>query len=234
LHDIGMQTGWKEWLEIKGARGNISPGERAKVRKSHAETTGREIRAFKNRLPAWLNDRLNNRQKAIVARDLNEALAFICECHNKPDIGRRIKENIPDLFPNTTLKIGAIAAMLQLCDGLHMDKSRLNETQFLDSLDQWRRGKILEADYGPEDWRRYFQCYFIEKVSIRPVFGSIFQIIVEYRFNKNENKEIQEKFLNIYAKRLGKRRDDCVTVLNRELDIHFLNDDPFKRMEPDS
>ncbi|MCP4694309.1 MAG: hypothetical protein GY859_40125, partial [Desulfobacterales bacterium] len=41
-------------------------------------------------------------------------------------------------------------------------------------------------------------------------------------------------FLNIYAKRLGKRRDDCVTVLNRELDIHFLNDDPFKRKEPDS
>ncbi|MCP4691760.1 MAG: hypothetical protein GY859_27180, partial [Desulfobacterales bacterium] len=149
LHDIGMQTGWKEWLKIKGARGNIPPGERAKVRDSHAKTTGRVIRAFKNRLPAWLNGRLNDRQKAIVTRDLNEALAFICECHNKPDIRQRLKESIPALFPKTTLKIGAIAAMLQLCDGLHMDKSRLNETQFLDSLDQWRRGKILEADYGP-------------------------------------------------------------------------------------
>ncbi|MCP4691023.1 MAG: hypothetical protein GY859_23445, partial [Desulfobacterales bacterium] len=236
LHDIGMQTGWIEAPGVKGARGFLSPGDRMVIRKNHAKTTGRVIRSFKDNLPDWLDGVLNSRQKTIVREDLNEALAFTCESHNKPDLKLRLEKEIPVLFPGTTLKIGAIAAMLQLCDGLHMDMSRLNEPVFLDSLERWKRGEPLEADHEPEDWRRFFQCYYVEKVSIRPVFeaGNLFRIVVAYRFNRREVPEIEENFLNIYARRLGKRRNDCVSVINEELGIHFLNDDPFRRLEPNA
>ena len=231
LHDIGMQTGWKKYLHIKGDRGHLSPEERRTIRKRHAETTAHVIRSFKKEsLPAFLSDELNNREKEMLCQDLNEPLAIVCEAHNKEDIGNYIDREVNQRVPGTPLKLHLLGAILQFCDAMHMDKSRLNEPMFLDALEKWLKDDVIEAAYDPEDWKRFFQCYYVEECVISPFkrFGNVFRIEVGVKFNMDERRDMSEQFLDIYERRLTQSRDGCVTILNQVADIHFLSDSPFK------
>ena len=244
FHDLGMQTGWKEHVKdsqgqpIGGSIGNLSAEERRQIRKQHAQTTGKVIRAFKNFLPASLEDTLTDREKTILCQDMNEPLAFICESHNIRDIVLYLATGIKERFPGISLKIAFLVALLQFCDALHMDKSRLNESMFLDSLSKWLKGESMESDYGPEEWKRFFQCYYIEKARVHlspeSFRGNIFRIEIRVRFHREEDPTMRERFLDVYQNRLQKGRNDCITIINRDADIHFLNDSPFQIDEPDS
>jgi len=232
LHDIGMQYGWKERLEIKGDRGNLSPEERKQIRINHAKTSGGVIRSFKNGLPRSLDDSLSTNQKNML-NDLNERLAFIAESHNRKGIAAHLNQ-LPTLFPGNTLKIDFMAALLQFCDTLHMDKSRLNENRFLDDLANWEAGKPSESAYEPRDWQRFFQSYFVESIRLLPVNDTdVFEIQVNIRFNPEENESFRERFLNIYRGRLKRRKHDCLEVL-RNHKIRFTGDDAFNPLEAES
>lgn len=232
LHDIGMQYGWKEHLGIQGDRGNLAPEERKQIRVNHAKTSGDVIRSFKNALPRSLDENLSSKQKNIF-NDLSERLGFIAESHNQKGIAEHLK-HLPVLFQENKLKIDFLAALLQFCDTMHMDKSRLNENRFLDELGKWETGKPLEAAYEPRDWQRFFQSYFVESVKLVSVNESdVFEIQVEIRFNPKENEAFRDRFLNIYRRRLERRKHDCLEVL-RNHEIRFTGDDPFKHLEPES
>lgn len=233
LHDIGMQTEWKEHLGIKGDRGNLTSEERKKIRINHAKTSGDVIRFFRNDLPRSLDDTLSRYQKDILCIDLNERLAFIAESHNQKGIAEHLKQ-VPMLFPENKLKIDFLAAILQFCDTIHMDKSRLNESRFLDEIAKWEAGKPLEAAYEPRDWQRFFQSYFVESIRLLPVTGSdVFEIQVGVKFNPAENKVSRDRFLSIYRRRLERRKHDCMEVL-RDHGIRFTGDDPFTVLEAES
>lgn len=236
LHDIGMQTGWKEYLEIKGVRGYLTSEERKEIRKKHSKTIGDIIRGFKKKLPPELKDHLSPTQKEVICNDLNEALAFICESHDKPEIANNLKEDIDQKIPGTFLKIGFIACMLQFCDLLHMDKSRLNETNFMGSLEKFLAGDSEEACYMPEDWKRFFCCYYVEDVSVTPYNkqgSNIFSIQLHCRYHTEETEEIKNIFQGIYRKRLTRFQYDCITELNAN-DIHFVDAEKIFLLEPDS
>ena len=80
LHDIGMQTGWKEFLEIKGTMGELTKEERFRIRKKHAETSAFAIRSWQSQLPASLDRELTPVEKNLLCRDFKEPLAFTCQC----------------------------------------------------------------------------------------------------------------------------------------------------------
>ena len=232
LHDIGMQYGWKEHLEIQGDRGNLSPEERKQIRINHASTSGSVIRSFKTNLPQSLDDNLSLKQKQIL-NDLCERLAFIAESHNQPAIVEHLKQ-IATLFPENKLKIDFLAALLQFCDTMHMDKSRLNENRFRDDLAKWVAGKPLESAYEPKDWQRFFQSHFVESVQLLFVGEpDVYEIQVDIRFNPEENTTSRDRFLNIYRGRLERRKHDCLEVL-RVHDIRFTGDYPFNILEAES
>ncbi|MCP4148726.1 MAG: hypothetical protein GY757_13345, partial [bacterium] len=236
LHDIGMQTGWKEHLDIEGSRGELSKEERLKIRNNHAETSAAVIRSFKQSLPKTLDRNLNQVQKDILCHDLNEPLAFVCLCHNKKDIETYIQKETARLFPGSSLKIGLAAAILQFCDTMDMDKNRLNESRFRDALDKWDNNRDMEEDYSATDWMRFFRSHYVESVTLTPLQDSAttFQLIVEVRFNSGQEKAVVDRFLEVYWSRLQKSRHDCITVINNEANIHFLNDYPFKILEPNA
>ncbi|MCP4151115.1 MAG: hypothetical protein GY757_25450 [bacterium] len=236
LHDIGMQRGWKQSLAIEGSRGELSKEDRQKIRDNHADTSAGVIRSFKQNLPESLGRNLSDLQKNILCRDLNEPLAFICLSHNKKEIARYIDTETARLFPDTTLKIGLAAAILQFCDAMDMDKHRLNESRFLDALEAWENNRVTEDRYSDSDWIRFFRSYYVETVTLSPVGGqdTIFKLTVEVRFNSGQAKEVTDNFLAVYWKRLQKSRHDCITIINRDAGIHFLNDYPFNILEPNS
>lgn len=187
LHDIGMQFGWKEYLGIQGDRGNLSPDERKQIRINHAKTSGIVIRSFKKTLPRSLSENLSPKQNNIL-NDLIERLAFVAESHNQAEIASYLKQ-ISTLFPDNSLKIDFLAALLQFCDTMHMDKSRLNEGRFIDELDKWIAGKPLESAYEPRDWQRFFQSYFVETARVVPISKSdFFEIKIDVCFNPQENE----------------------------------------------
>ena len=235
LHDIGMQTGWKNYLGINSTRGNLSSDERASIRKEHAGISGYVIRSFKNKLPKSLEDILSERQKTILTKDLNESLAFICESHNQANIERYLAVEIPTRFPETTLKIDLLAGTVQLCDTLHMDKGRLNEERFIDAIGNFLNDETDELGYTEHDWKRYFQCYYIEEVRVAPASNTlkIPKIEICYRFHKDERMDVKDRLLEIYKSRLEKQRHDCLSVLNNH-DIHFVSDYMFTAEDPDS
>lgn len=223
LHDIGMQTGWKEYLQVDHSRGELPKGERLRIRLAHAETTAFVIRSFKRGLPGWLDQNLTAREKAILCTDLNEPLAFVCLCHNRPDLDAYLRKH-RDQTAAFPAKTPLIAAILQLCDTLHMDVSRLNEPRFEDEYKKWITGGAMEADYGDGDWKRFFQCYYVESVTVEPFAERTLRLRVGVRFNSGETEAVRKRFLQIYEKRLQKTRHDCLTVINREADIHFVSD----------
>ncbi|MCP4220906.1 MAG: hypothetical protein GY765_40130, partial [bacterium] len=231
LHDIGMQWGWKKFLRIPRSRGALTREDRTRIRKNHSETTADVIRSFREALPGSLEPDLTPKEKAVLCTDLNEALAFVCLCHNKPNLDVYLKKNLPDGCPDKT---ALLAALLQLCDTLHMDVSRLNLTRFRDEYDLWLREEAMEADYDAYEWKRFFQCYFIESVVLEPFEARTFRLRVGVRFNSDEKDAVKDKFLKIYQKRLTKTRHDCITVINREADLHLLNDYAFEILQPNS
>ena len=233
LHDIGMQFGWKEHLEIQGDRGNLSSEERKQIRLNHAKTSGQVICSFTSDLPRSLADNLSPKEIKLL-NDLNERIAFIAQAHNRSGIATYLKQ-IPALFPDNSLKIDFLAALLQFCDTMHMDKSRLNESRFLDELGKWEAGKPLEAAYEPKDWQRFFQSYFVGLVSLVSVVdeSDVFEIQVDIQFNPQENETYRNRFLSIYRRRLERRKHDCLEVL-RDHGIRFTGDDPFNLLEPES
>ncbi len=223
LHDIGMQTGWKEYLQVDHSRGELPKGERLRIRLAHAETTAFVIRSFQRGLPGWLDQNLTAREKAILCTDLNEPLAFVCLCHNRPDLDAYLRKH-RDQTAAFPAKTPLIAAILQLCDTLHMDVSRLNEPRFQDETQKWLAGGAMEADYEDGDWKRFFQCYYVESVTVEPFAERTYRLRVGVRFNSGETEAVRKRFLQIYEKRLQKTRHDCLTVINREADIHFVSD----------
>ncbi len=238
LHDIGMQTGWKEFLEIKGTMGELTKEERFRIRKKHAETSAFVIRSWQTQLPASLDRVLSPDEKNLLCRDFNEPLAFTCRCHNLPDIAAYLEtgSNQNHRFRDRGFNIALPAALLQLCDALDMDENRLNDRRFRDNLGRWLEDRPLEVIYDDNDWKRFFQCHFVEKARVVPVFKGkdVFQISIDVRFNREENREIRDRFLEIYWQRLQKTRHDCISVLNREADIHFLSDYPFNILDANS
>ena len=162
-----------------------------------------------------------------------ERLAFIAESHNQPAIVEHLK-HISVLFPENKLKIDFLAALLQFCDTMNMDKSRLNESRFRDDLAKWVADKPLESAYEPKDWQRFFQSHFVE--SVRLLFvgePDVYEIQVDIRFNPEENATFRDRFLNIYRGRLERRKHDCLEVL-RAHDIRFTGDYPFNILEAES
>jgi tetratricopeptide (TPR) repeat protein len=238
LHDIGMQTGWKEYLEIKGTMGELTKDERFRIRKKHAETSEFVIQFWQSQLPASLDRVLSPDEKNLLCLDFNEPLAFTCRCHNLPNIAAYLEtgSNQNHRFRDRKFNIALPAALLQLCDALDMDKNRLNDKRFKDNLGQWLEDRPLEVIYDDNDWKRFFQCHFVEKVRVVPVFEGkdVFHISIHVRFNREENRKIRDRFLEIYWQRLQKTRHDCITVLNREADIHFLSDYPFNILDANS
>ncbi|UCH95527.1 MAG: hypothetical protein JSV88_01405 [Candidatus Aminicenantes bacterium] len=202
LHDIGMQTGWKEFLDIKGTIGELTKEERYRIRKKHAKTSAFVIRSWQTQLPAALDRKLTPEEKDILCQDLNQPLAFTCQCHNQPNIAAYLETelNQKHRFRDRGFNIAFLAALLQLCDALDMDKNRLNDERFRDNLGKWLDDQPLEVIYDDNDWKRFFQCHFVEKVRVVPVFEGkdVFQISIDLRFNPEENREIREQFLDIY------------------------------------
>jgi hypothetical protein len=157
LHDIGMQTGWKEYLEIKGIMGELTKDERFRIRKKHAETSAFAIRSWQSQLPAALDRELSPVEKNILCRDLNEPLAFTCKCHNQPNIATYLDtESIQNhRFQDRGFNMALLAALLQLCDALDMDKNRLINRRFKDNLGKWLEDRPLEVTYDDNDWKRF-------------------------------------------------------------------------------
>jgi tetratricopeptide (TPR) repeat protein len=236
LHDIGMQIGWKEFLDIKGTMGELTKDERFRIRKKHAETSAFEIRSWQKHLPSTLKGNLTDIEKNILCKDLNEPLAFTCQCHNQPNIADYLDTelNRNHRFKDRGFNIALPAALLQLCDALDMDKNRLIDERFKDNLGKWLNDRPMEVIYNDNDWKRFFQCHFVEKVRLESKGVDIFKISIDVRFNREEDRDIRDRFLEIYYKRLQKTRHDCVTVINREADIHFLNDYPFNILDANS
>ena len=94
LHDIGMQTGWKEFLDIKGTIGELTKDERFRIRKKHAETSAFVIRSWQTQLPAALDRELTPVEKNLLCRDFSEPLAFTCQCHNLPNIAAYLDKEL--------------------------------------------------------------------------------------------------------------------------------------------
>jgi len=236
LHDIGMQIGWKEFLDIKGTMGELTKEERFRIRKKHAETSAFEIRSWQKHLPSTLKGNLTDIEKNILCKDLNEPLAFTCQCHNQPNIAAYLDTelNQKHRFKDRGFNIALPAALLQLCDALDMDKNRLIDERFKDNLGKWLNDRPMEVIYNDNDWKRFFQCHFVEKVRLESKGVDIFKISIDVRFHREEDREIRDRFLEIYYKRLQKTRHDCVTVVNREADIHFLSDYPFNILDANS
>jgi tetratricopeptide (TPR) repeat protein len=238
LHDIGMQTGWKEFLEIKGTIGQLTKEERFLIRKKHAETSAFVIRSWQTRLPDSLDRELTPVEKDLLCRDFSEPLAFTCQCHNHPAVAAFLDTELNQnhRFRDRGFNIALPAALLQLCDALDMDQNRLIPGRFKDNLGKWLEDQPLEVIYDDNDWKRFFQCHFVEKVRVVPVFQGkdVFQISIDARFNREEDREIRDRFLDIYWKRLQKTRHDCVTVLNQTAGIHFLSDYPFNILDANS
>ncbi|MFA5414797.1 MAG: NB-ARC domain-containing protein, partial [Methanoregula sp.] len=235
LHDIGMFRGWKEFLKIKGNTAQLLPEERQRIREMHAETSGYVIRSFSKELPPSLKDTLNPHEMEILCKDLTEMLAFICESHNQRDIEKYLEREVAVKFPSNGLKIQLVTAVLQFCDALHMDKRRINTASFTDALDLYLKGRQTETAYEPEDWKRLFQCYFVEEARLIPssLRNDCFQLRVSVKFNTEEAVEIADKFHSIYYKRLEKTRYDCKSILNK-YGLHFEDDYPINTLVPDS
>ncbi|MBI3599413.1 MAG: ATP-binding protein, partial [Nitrospinae bacterium] len=122
-------------------------------------------------------------------------------------------------------------------DAMHMDKSRLNEAVFSNSLNRWINNEPMEASYESEDWKRFFLSYYVESAhlkSISPKEDNIFKMNIRIKFNKGEDGAIRDRFLSVYERRLQKSKYDCKDVINRYGDIHFLDDYPFVLEDPDS
>ena len=236
LHDTGMQIGWKESLDIKGTMGELTKEERFRTRKEHADTSAFVIRSWQEHLPASLDRELTEVEKDILCHDLNEALAFVCQCHNRPNIAAYLDRelNRNQRFRDRKFNISLVAAVLQLCDALDMDKNRLIDERFRDNLGKWLEDRPMEVIYDDKDWKRFFQCHFVEEVRLESKGVDIFKISIDVRFNREEDRDIRDRFLEIYYKRLQKTRHDCVTVINREAGIHFLSDYPFNILDANS
>jgi tetratricopeptide (TPR) repeat protein/DNA polymerase III delta prime subunit len=233
LHDIGMQYGWKQHLDVAGSRGQLSPAERLTIRRQHAATSGKVIRSFATELPGSLHHALSQQERNLL-RDLLEPLAFIAESHTQPALAMHLAREIGVRFPGSPLKIALLAALVQFCDVLHMDRGRLNLVLFHDALARKEQGQALEADYSDEDWRRYFQSYHVKTVQLSPLsdFTNTFRIDVSVVFHPEEPADIRDRFIEVYRKRLTRRKNDCVEVLKQWM--RFDVDDPFRRVETDS
>ncbi len=193
------------------------------------------VREFKNNLPGSLQEGLNKKEKEVLCKDLNEPLAYICEMHNIPNIAKQLEIDIPEKFSKTSLKIDLLTALLQLCDAMHMDKSRLiNEEKFVNDLNNQLDNNLNETSFENRDWIRYFQCYFIEHSKVKKISKNIFKLQYDVKFNIEEDEKIRDRFLDVYVNRLLNNRHDCLAVINRQADIHFLNDSPFNVKDGDS
>lgn len=240
LHDIGMQIGWEKHLGIKKSRDNLSFEDKDKLRKNHATVTGSIIRSFPDENSPYkvFIDSLSKGEKAILCYDLNEHLAYICESHKKDKLESRIQEEIPKQFEKhmvKDVKIDLLSAMLQICDVLHMDKSRLIIPLFEETIQKKIRDQFCEIDYEDVDIERNFQNYYIDNVEVKQTGGieSPYVISVDCSYNAKELTPVKEKFKAVYKNRLENKDESCVSVLNR-YGIHFSSSYPVNEVSSDS
>lgn len=221
LHDIGMQTGWKErFPEISGSFGNLTKQERKKIRDEHAKTSGYVIRKFKDNIPAALSTELNDQEKTVIQKEMNEALAVICEMHKSERINSLFNSDFYKKFSKeeNKPKIDFIACLLQFCDVLHMDKGRINETRFRTALEKFIKSTVTEFDYDHDDFIRFFSGHFVNSVDVDTTYHQCktrIEINLKCQFSINEDYEyIINYFNNKYVKRLTRHKDDGFAIMS--------------------
>ncbi len=240
LHDIGMQIGWENHLKINKTRDELSSEDKDKLRKHHASVTGAIIRSFpaENSPYKAFIDSLSKGEEAILCKDLNEHLAYVCESHKKDKLESKLKDEIPQKFKDFMLKdikIDLLSAMLQICDVLHMDKSRLIIPLFEETIEKKMKGQFCEIDYEDVDIERNFQNYYIDKVDVEQTGGidSAYVISVDCSYHANELDQVKEKFKTVYQNRLENKDGSCVSILNN-YGIHFSTSYPVNEVGSDS
>lgn len=240
LHDIGMQIGWNEHLNIKKNRDGLNLEDKDKLRKNHATVTGAIIRSFPDENSPYKDfiDSLSRGEKAILCYDLNEHLAYICESHKKDKLESKLNEEIPKQFERhmvADVKVDLLSAILQISDVLHMDKSRLIIPLFEETIQKKLKNQFCEIDYEDMDIERNFQNYYIDKVVVKQTEGpeSPFVISVICSYNAKESKRVKEKYKVVYENRLKNKDETCVSVLNC-YGIHFSTSYPVNEVGSDS
>lgn len=217
LHDIGMQTGWAGYLEIANKRGSLTKEDKKKIRENHPQTSAHVIRQFKDkdRYPGFYKDVLPPTE--VVSPILFYHLADICAVHRSPELKKTIKED--EKWANETegIRKDLLAAVLQFADILHMDKSRVNETIFKQSLNRYLKHQPDEFDYEPKDWVRLFQNHYVEGLSIEQDVGQkggyYLHIKALCRFKDEKKPEVNDYFKRLYKNRLESREESCLSIL---------------------
>ncbi|MCP4213155.1 MAG: tetratricopeptide repeat protein, partial [bacterium] len=185
---------------------------------------------FREQLPASLEKTLSQPQVKLL-KDLTEPLAFICGIHNKRKERSFIENEVKKTFPGLALRIGLQVAVLQFCNTLHMERTRIDET-FATDLFNWLEGR--DNVYDENDWIRYFLAHYAESVQVAPISedADIFKIKVAVRFHPEEERTVRDVILGLYWKRLFEDNRDSLSVISKEAGIHVINDFPFNIQAP--
>jgi hypothetical protein len=236
LHDIGMQYGYNNYefpdgIRIQNDLDKLSPEERRLIREYHAEIGGEAIRRFKCKLPRALARKLTPGQKEVI-QNLCGILAYVCQSHNTKGI-RNCDEEIQSRGSfgefRGQIKILFLAALLQAADALHMDKSRVDETELIEIAEEACEGKGI-FELSDEEIRRYFLCYYIDCVRLEPIDSSK-EIVLSVRYPRSMDRNLLRDFVVKYYERLVRGPDDCLTVLHEEGIIIHVNPLPKMAVE---
>lgn len=239
LHDIGMQYGYNlyqfpadgvgfERFQIENPIGALTDEERKLIRKHHAEISGEVIRQFRNELPSALPCECKP-----ILQGLCDILAFVCENHNREDFieyWRLVENDEPYKKFKSSIKIPFLAALLQAADALHMDKSRIYEPTLGNILDELENDERV-YDPSDEDLNRYFLCYYIDEVDLKPISGDVRLLKVYIRRPDSMEDSMMKNFVSKYHKRLARRPNDCLSVLAWEGIFIFPDPDLVIRIE---
>ncbi len=219
-------TGEPQIVRIEGTEGNLSYGERLLIRYFHSITSGKLIRSFADRDEIYhsMKDELTGSQLDLFS-DMIEPLAIICETHGLPALFSRLeacKDNPDPAAFFDTLKVDVIAALIQLCDILHMDHRRVDGKSLKDLLDKYLKGEKLPVELREEDWVRLFRPYYINDVVLEKN-DDAFDINVKCCFNTDDfrHQGILSSFEHVYKERLARKIPDCLSILESECNLKF-------------
>lgn len=249
LHDIGFVAFYDKMFTELSDDSNLSFFDKIKIRKEHATIIDKALTDLSttDKVRHFLGNDIISKIQKITGDDpiaLNETIelinenrrkiALICRFHNSHL--RSLPALIESLRASNQLIISDsekdrlvfLTACLQFADALDMTSERIDIPHFKYLINELKKEINPERGIGLgfEDiqlMEKMFLCYLIDKIEIvksNNVLNYRFKMSLRENDISGHDDQIQH-CKNAYLRRLRRAENDCITILESELDIRI-------------